>query len=203
MCPYGARASLPANEAVAESVATSRVAGKDARAPYRRPQTIREMELIQAYTPHQIAQARLLFREYQSWLQIDLCFQNFEAELANLPGDYVAPAGRLLLAYEDAELAGCVALRRIDRGICEMKRLFLREEFRGRGLGRQLIEAIIQEAKEIGYERVRLDTLPPKMNDAIALYRSYGFKQTVPYYDNPVGGAIFMELDLRAGFREQ
>src|SRR6185436_10996176 len=148
-------------------------------------------------------QARLLFREYQSWLQIDLCFQNFEKELANLPGDYAAPEGRLLLAYEDIQLAGCVALRRSDQEVCEMKRLFLREEFRGRGLGRQLIEAIIQEAKEIGYERVRLDTLPPKMNDAIALYRSYGFKQTAPYYDNPVAGAIFMELDLREERRER
>lgn len=102
-----------------------------------------------------------------------------------------------MLAYEDAQLAGCVALRRIDEGVCEMKRLFLREEFRGKGLGRKLIEAIIQEAKHIGYDLMRLDTLPPKMNDAIALYRYYGFKEISSYYDNPVAGAIFMELDLR------
>ena len=161
------------------------------------------MDLIQAQSADEIEQARLLFREYQSWLQIDLCFQNFEKELANLPGDYAAPAGRLLLAYEDSQLAGCVALRKIDQDICEMKRLFLRDEFRGRGLGRQLIEAIIREAKQIGYERMRLDTLPPKMNDAIALYRSYGFKDIAPYYDNPVNGAIFMELELREGLCEQ
>jgi putative acetyltransferase len=155
------------------------------------------MELIQAQSAQEIEQARQLFREYQSWLQIDLCFQNFEKELAKLPGDYVAPEGRLLLAHEEAQLAGCVALRKIDERICEMKRLFLREECRGKGLGRKLIEAIIREAREIGYDRMRLDTLPPKMSDAIALYRAYGFKQIAAYYDNPVTGAIFMELDLR------
>ena len=155
------------------------------------------MTIVSAETAEQIEQAGHLFREYQSWLQIDLCFQNFEKELAQLPGDYAQPAGRLLLAYEDSQLAGCVALRKLDEAICEMKRLFLREEFRGRGLGHQLIAAIIQEAKQIGYERMRLDTLPPKMNDAIALYQTYGFKQIERYYDNPVPAAMFMELDLR------
>jgi len=154
------------------------------------------MTIVPAETAEQIEQARHLFREYQSWLEIDLCFQNFERELAKLPGDYAQPAGRLLLAYEESQLAGCVALRRIDERICEMKRLFLRTEFRGHGLGRRLIETIIHEAKRIGYERMRLDTLPPKMNDAIDLYRSYGFKEIASYYDNPVAGAIFMELDL-------
>ena len=154
------------------------------------------MELIQAHTVDEIEQARQLFREYAAWLQIDLCFQNFEEELANLPGDYASPEGRLLLAYEDAQLAGSIALRKFDDGICEMKRLFLRQEFRGHGLGRQLIEAIIRQARQIGYHRMRLDTLPPKMNDAIALYRSYGFREIPPYYDNPVAGALFMELDL-------
>lgn len=161
------------------------------------------MKLIQAQTPDDIDNARQLFREYSDWLQIDLCFQNFEKELANLPGEYATPTGRLLLAYEESELAGCVALRRVDEGVCEMKRLFLRGEFRGRGLGRELIEAIIREAKQIGYERMRLDTLPPKMNDAIALYRSYGFKEIMPYYENPVPGAIFMELDLREGLCQE
>ena len=154
------------------------------------------MTIVPAETAEQIEQARHLFREYQSWLEIDLCFQNFERELAKLPGDYAQPAGRLLLAYEESQLAGCVALRRIDERICEMKRLFLRTEFRGHGLGRRLIETIIHEAKRIGYERMRLDTLPPKMNDAIDLYRSYGFKEIASYYDNPVPGAIFMQLDL-------
>jgi len=154
------------------------------------------MTIVSAETAEQIEQARHLFREYQSWLEIDLCFQNFEKELAGLPGDYAQSAGRLLLAYEESQLAGCVALRKIDERICEMKRLFLRVEFRGHGLGRRLIETIIREAKQIGYERMRLDTLPPKMNDAIDLYRTYGFKEIASYYDNPVPGAIFMELDL-------
>jgi len=154
------------------------------------------MVIVTAQTPEDISAACQIFREYQSWLQIDLCFQNFEKELANLPGDYAPPGGRLLLAYEDAQLAGCVALRKIDKRVCEMKRLFVREEFRGRRLGRKLIEAIIQEAKQSGYDRMRLDTLPPKMNDAIALYGYYGFKEISSYNDNPVAGAIFMELDL-------
>jgi len=156
------------------------------------------MNLVQAETSEQIEQARRLFREYADWLQIDLCFQNFENEVANLPGEYVPPAGRLLLAYDNSELAGCIALRRLDEHSCEMKRLFVRKEFRGRGLGRQLITAIIQEAKQIGYEHMRLDTLPPKMNDAIGLYRSYGFREIEPYYHNPVPGALFMEIDLAA-----
>ena len=154
------------------------------------------MNFIQAHSSEEIDQARQLFNEYSAWLQIDLCFQNFEKELAELPGDYASPDGRLILAYDDEELAGCVALRKIDEGICEMKRLFLRDRFRGKGLGRSLIEAIINEAKQIGYERMRLDTLPPKMNKAIALYNELGFKEIEPYYNNPVLGAVFMELSL-------
>ena len=155
------------------------------------------MQLIEAQTPAEIELARRLFREYSASLEIDLCFQNFEKELAELPGDYAAPSGRLLFAYHNGALAGCIALRKIGEGICEMKRLFVRDQFRGKGLGRSLIDAIISEAKLIGYQRMRLDTLPPKMNDAIALYRSYGFKEISAYYDNPVPDAIFMELDLR------
>ena len=154
------------------------------------------MNLIQVSTPDQIEQTRTLFKEYESWLGINLCFQNFERELANLPGEYVPPDGRLLLAVQDGKLAGCVALRKIGERISEMKRLFLRPDFRGQGLGRKLVEAIIAEANAIGYQRVRLDTLPPKMNDAIALYRSIGFKEIEPYYPNPVPGAKFMELSL-------
>ena len=154
------------------------------------------MNFIQAQTPEQIDEARSLFREYAAWLKIDLCFQNFERELAELPGDYVPPGGRLLLAYDSSQLAGCIALRRLEEQTCEMKRLFVRQEFRGQGLGRQLIAGIIQEAKQIGYRYMRLDTLPPKMNDAIGLYRSYGFKEIAPYYKNPVPGALFMELNL-------
>ncbi len=156
------------------------------------------MDFFQATTPDQIDLARQLFREYQAWLEVDLCFQSFEQELAELPGDYAPPQGRLLLVYQDDDLAGCVALRKIGAGVCEMKRLFVRERFRGKGFGRALIDAISREARVIGYERMRLDTLPPKMNDAIALYRSLGFKEIAPYYNNPVPDAIFMELDLRS-----
>ena len=155
-----------------------------------------DVKIIQAETADQIEQARTLFREYESWLGLSLCFQNFENELAELPGAYARPDGRLLLARESDELAGCVALRKLTDTTCEMKRLFLRDAFRGKGMGRLLIEAIIGNAKEIGYERMLLDTLPPRMNDAIALYRSIGFKEIAPYYDNPVEGAIFMELTI-------
>jgi len=154
------------------------------------------VKLIQVTSAHQIDQARELFKEYAAWLEVDLCFQNFDKELAGLPGDYAPPDGRLLLATEDDRIAGCVALRKIGESVCEMKRLFLRREFRGKGLGRKLVEAIIAEARQIGYQRMRLDTLPPKMNDAIALYRSLDFKEIEPYYSNPVPGAKFMELDL-------
>ena len=154
-------------------------------------------EIIRARTDEQIDQARELFREYSAWLEIDLCFQNFEKELAKLPGDYAPPDGCLLLFSDSAGLAGCVALRKIDGGICEMKRLFVREAFRGQGFGRLLIQAIIREAKKMGYERLRLDTLPPKMNSAIALYLSFGFQDIEPYRHNPVPGARFMELNLK------
>jgi len=125
------------------------------------------MKLIQANTPAEIKIAHELFEEYAAWLEISLCFQNFDQELAGLPGDYAPPEGRLLLAVVDDQVAGCVALRKIGDGACEMKRLFLRSEFRGRGLGRKLAEAIIAEARRIGYERLRLDTLPDRMDQAL------------------------------------
>src|SRR2546428_11286594 len=154
------------------------------------------MEIIPATSIDQVEQARALFKEYAVWLEVDLCFQNFDKELAGLPGDYAPPEGRLLLAQQDNQIAGCIALRKIGDGICEMKRLFVRPAFRGQGLGRKLIEAIIREARQIGYERMRLDTLPPKMNDAIALYRLIGFREIEAYYRNPVPGAKFMKLSL-------
>jgi len=154
------------------------------------------VKLTQAVTPEQIEQARELFKEYAAWLEIDLCFQNFDQELSDLPGNYAPPEGRLLLAFENDQLAGCVALRKIGDGVCEMKRLFLRPEFHGKGLGRELIEAIVKEARAIGYQRMYLDTLPPQMNKAIELYRAAGFKEIAPYYGNPVPGAMFLELEL-------
>jgi len=154
------------------------------------------MKLVQVQSEKDITQARELFEEYAAWLEIDLCFQNFDRELAGLPGDYALPTGRLLLAFVDEQLAGCVALRKIDEGVCEMKRLFVRPAFRGKGLGRKLTETIIEEARRIGYQQVRLDTLPPKMQTAVGVYRSLGFKEIDPYYRNPVEGATFMELVL-------
>lgn len=154
------------------------------------------MKLIQAQSAEHIRCAHEMFKEYQAALGIDLCFQNFAQELAGLPGEYVPPSGRLLLAFTDDQISGCVALRKIGEGACEMKRLFLRPDFRGQGLGRQLAEAIINEARQIGYQRMLLDTLPGKMDQAIAMYRSFGFKEIPPYYENPVRDALFMELAL-------
>jgi len=161
--------------------------------PYFRP----TLSIVPALSADQIETARTLFLEYQKELGIDLCFQNFAHEVANLPGDYAHPDGRLELAMVRAEAAGCVALRKIEPNICEMKRLYVRQQFRDKALGRKLANAIIHEARLIGYERMRLDTLPGKMDRAIALYESLGFRQIPAYYNNPVAGALFMELDLK------
>ena len=152
--------------------------------------------ILQVEGEEGVKQARGLFREYEAWLGLDLCFQNFEKELAELPGAYAPPTGRLLLAFEDDQLVGCVALRKLSDGVCEMKRLFVRPQFHGRGLGRRLAERIIDEARRASYERMRLDTLPEQMGNAITLYRSLDFKEIEPYYKNPVTGALFMELVL-------
>jgi putative acetyltransferase len=151
---------------------------------------------VQAESPGQVAQARELFLEYAQSLGMNLCFQNFEQELAALPGDYIPPDGRLLLAEYEGNLAGCIALHRWDAGICEMKRLYLRPSFRGKGLGRVLAEAIIAEARNVGYQRMRLDTIEPLMKDAVEMYRRLGFQEIAPYRPNPIAGAMYMELQL-------
>ena len=134
--------------------------------------------------------------EYAESLGFSLCFQNFDQELKGLPGAYAPPDGRLLLAVENDQLAGCIALRKLGDKVCEMKRLFVRPACRANGLGRFLAESIIDEARKLGYTRMRLDTIPGKMDKAIALYNSIGFVEIEPYTENPVEGAKFMELKL-------
>jgi GNAT superfamily N-acetyltransferase len=160
------------------------------------PSVVKGLAVIQAETSTQIAQARELFLEYAQSLGFSLCFQNFDKELAELPGDYAAPDGRLLLAEHEGKVAGCVALHRLESNTCEMKRLYLRPEFRGKRLGGALAECVIAEARRIGYHRMRLDTVEPLMGDALAMYRKMGFEEIPPYRPNPIAGAIYMELEL-------
>ena len=154
------------------------------------------LSVVQAETPEQIDEARELFREYEVWLEMDLCFQGFEQELKDLPGKYAQPEGRLFLGYWDDALAGCIAMRKLENGICEMKRLFVRDGFRGKAIGVSLIEHLIAEAHKEGYSKMRLDTFPPKMGKAVSLYESHGFQPIPPYYNNPHDGVLFMELTL-------
>ena len=151
---------------------------------------------LQAESPDEVALARELFLEYAGWLGFSLCFQNFDQELAELPGAYAPPRGRLLLASQGTEVAGCVALRPILEDACEMKRLYVRPAFRGRGLGRELAVHLIEEARALGYGRMLLDTLPDQMAGAIKVYRSLGFTEIGPYYQTPDNGFLFMELKL-------
>jgi putative acetyltransferase len=156
----------------------------------------KSLSVFQAESPTQIAQARELLLEYAQSLGFSLCFQKFDEELSGLPGEYAPPDGRLLLAEDQGELAGCVALHKLSAGICEMKRLYVRPNFRGKRLGRALAERIIEEARQIGYQRIRLDTVEPVMKDAVAMYRKLGFKEIAPYCTNPMAGALYMELIL-------
>jgi ribosomal protein S18 acetylase RimI-like enzyme len=158
------------------------------------------LHIEQASSAAQIALARELFREYAAALHVDLCFQNFESELQDLPGKYAPPAGRLLLAYHNDDaasgsVAGCGALRPLDFEICEMKRLYVRPAFRGQGVGRALNMALISAAQGIGYRAMRLDTLP-EMQQAQKLYQQLGFHEIAPYCENPVEGVRYLELDL-------
>jgi putative acetyltransferase len=157
---------------------------------------VKGLSFAQAESPTQLAEARELFLEYAQSLGFSLCFQNFDKELAGLPGDYAPPEGRLLLADHQGQLAGCVALHKLESRVCEMKRLYLRPQFRGKGLGRALANQIMAQARHIGYRRMRLDTVEPIMKDAVAMYRKIGFQEIVPYRANPIAGAMYMELQL-------
>lgn len=151
--------------------------------------------IVQASDSDAVAQARELFCEYAAESQLDLCFQNFESELAGLPGAYAPPEGRLLLALYEGQLAGCAALRKFEDGVCEMKRLFVRPTFRGQEIGRALAVRVIDEARTARYLRMRLDTLG-RMKAAITLYESLGFRRIEAYRPNPLEDAVYMELTL-------
>jgi putative acetyltransferase len=153
------------------------------------------LQIVAVATGDLLNEARILFEEYAASLGIDLDFQNFSDELRRLPGEYIPPAGRLLLAQWHGETAGCIALRQLGTGICEMKRLYVRPRFQGLGIGRSLAEAVINEARTIGYARMRLDTLP-SMTRARAMYAALGFRDIAPYRYNPIEGTAFMELLL-------
>ncbi len=153
------------------------------------------LRILEIKTKGDLFEVRNLFEEYADSLGIDLDFQGFDEELAELPGEYGSPDGCLLLALWKGQVAGCVALRKFSPGICEMKRLYTKPQFRGLGIGRALCEEVIGWARRLGYERMRLDTLP-SMEEAKGLYGSLGFREIEPYRFNPVEGASFMELTL-------
>lgn len=164
--------------------------------------TANSLTITPAQSPAQIAQVRELFLEYAQSLGFSLCFQRFDQELAGLPGNYALPDGRLLLMEYEGQPAGCVALHKLEPRICEMKRLYVRPAFRGKGLGRVLAERILNEARAIGYDRLRLDTVEPVMKSAVALYRLLGFREIAPYRANPIAGALYMELQLGRNLTE-
>ena len=153
------------------------------------------MRISQATTSEEIALTRTLFEEYVAWLGLDLSFQGFAAEFAGLPGVYALPHGRLLLALTVSDAAGCIALRPLENGVCEMKRLFVRAAFRGQGIGKALAEQLVAEARAIGYRAMKLDTLS-SMHTALRLYESLGFVRCPPYYPTPLAETVFMELRL-------
>jgi putative acetyltransferase len=157
---------------------------------------VRAFDVRQTESAGDIAAIRELFQEYAQSLGFSLCFQNFDRELAGLPGDYALPDGRLLLAMHKDTPAGCVALHKLDQESGEMKRLYVRPQFRGKGLGRALAERIIADAQQIGCKQLRLDTVEPRMQAAVAMYRQLGFREIVPYRENPIAGVLYMELKI-------
>ncbi len=156
-----------------------------------------QLQIVPAVSRVQVSQARQLFEEYAGAIGISLCFQNFGEELAGLPGRYATPTGALFLAGCDGKVAGCAALRRLKPGVCEMKRLYVRPQYRGKQIGRALARMIIDEAGRLGYGTIVLDTLPG-MRAAITLYESLGFRRIKPYNANPVEGVIYMKLALKS-----
>ena len=166
------------------------------KADHQPTATVNDFDFQPAESPDQIAQVRELFLEYANSLGFSLCFQSFDQELASLPGDYVPPEGRLILATSNREPAGCVALHKIQPDICEMKRLYVRPNYRGLGLGRHLAGKIIADARQLGYKQLRLDTVEPRMKAAVAIYRQLGFREIQAYRQNPIDGALYMELAL-------
>ncbi len=154
------------------------------------------IEVVHAESESRLLEAKRMIKEYADSLPINLDFQNFSSELADLPGEYAPPEGCLFLAYSNGMPAGCVALRKFSEGICEMKRLYVRPQFRGQNIGRILAEAVIEEGRRLSYTRMRLDTLST-MTQARALYASLGFTEIDPYRFNPVEGAKYMELLLK------
>jgi len=155
-----------------------------------------QLKLVPAESADQIEAVRKLLHEYWENRNLATFVMNFDQEVAGLPGNYAPPSGRLFLAHWGDEVAGCIALRKLEPDICEMKRLYLRPKFRGKGFGRTLAEFIISEARKIGYKRMRLDTIRDNMQDAIALYRRLGFQEIEAYRNNPLPTAIYMELML-------
>ena len=155
-----------------------------------------DVRIFQAVSPAEIQQIRDLFLEYGQSLGFSLCFQSFDKELAELPGDYAPPSGRLLLATVGNEAAGCVALRRLEENIAEMKRLYVRPQYRGKRVGFALVQQLLAEARKIGYLGIRLDTVEPVMKDAVKMYRRLGFQEIPPYRTNPIEGALYMQLNL-------
>jgi putative acetyltransferase len=158
--------------------------------------TVGTVEIVQAASPADIAAVRELFLAYAGWLGFSVAYQKFDEELSALPGSYAGPRGRLLLARVNGAAAGCGAIRKLEPGVCEMKRLYVRDAFRGFGLGRGLAERLIAEARGIGYWAMRLDTVPEKMGEAARLYGALGFQEIPAYYAGARRGTLYFELPL-------
>lgn len=153
------------------------------------------MQIIEANSPQHFSLASDLFKEYQKFLNADLCFQGFEEELASLPGKYAKPIGSILLAKDGNDFVGCVAVRAIKGKTCEMKRLYVKPSAQGKSIGRLLAESIIRKARQLGYNKMQLDTLK-RLESAISLYSKLGFKEIKPYYANPLDDVVYWELEL-------